>query len=124
MGGTMTRLMEFGLKDSDATVVVAVKEPPGTAPNDTVYRSGLPRDLVERSSQTLDKAISRVKPAAEALIAAMTDLTRRPDELTATFGIEFSGSMGAVIASTAATANISITLTWRVAQSSSVVGQG
>jgi hypothetical protein len=54
----------------------------------------------------------------------MTSLTRRPDELSATFGIEFSGSMGAIIASTAATANISVTLTWRMAQSSSVGGQG
>ena len=120
----MTRLVEFDLNDSDATVVVEVRDSPGTASDGTVYRGGLPRDILERSSQTLDMAISRVKPAAEALIAAMTSLTRRPDELSATFGIEFSGSMGAIIASTAATANISVTLTWRVEQSSSVGGQG
>ena len=120
----MTRLVEFDLKDSDATVVVEVRDSPGTASDGTVYRSGLPRDIIERSNQTLDMAISRVKPAAEALIAAMTSLTRRPDELSATFGIEFSGSMGAIIASTAATASISVTLTWKVAPSSSVGSQG
>jgi hypothetical protein len=53
----------------------------------------------------------------------MTDLPRRPDELTVTFGIELSGSMGAVIASTAATANIAITLTWRALQPAPV-GRG
>lgn len=105
--------MEFPLKDGDATVVVAVAGSAATASDGTVYRGGLPRDLIERSGQTLDEAISRVKPAAQAVVAAMTDLPRRPDELTVTFGIELSGSVGAFIASTAATANISITLTWR-----------
>jgi len=112
----MSQLVEFGLENSGATVVVVARDSSGTAPEGTVYRGGLPRDLVERSGQTLEEAISRVKPAAQALVAAMTDLPRRPDELTVTFGIELSGSMGAVIASTAATANISITLTWRAPQ--------
>jgi Trypsin-co-occurring domain 1 len=70
----------------------------------------------------LDEAIARVKPAAQAVVAAMTDLPRRPDELTVTFGIELTGSMGAIIASTAATANISITLAWKTAQPASVGG--
>ena len=116
LGGSMSQLVEFGLENSDATVVVAALDSPGAVSDGTVYRGGLPRDLVERSSQTLDEAIERVKPAAQALVAAMTDLPRRPDELTVTFGIQLSGSMGAIIASTAATANIAITLTWRKPQ--------
>lgn len=112
----MSQLVEFKLDDSDATVVVAARDSSGAASDGTVYRGGLPRDLIERSSQTLEQAISRVKPAAEAVVAAMTDLPRRPDELTVEFGIELSGSMGAIIASTAATANITITLVWRAAQ--------
>lgn len=120
----MTRLVEFDLKDSGATVMVEVRDSLSAASDDTVYRSDMPRDIIERSNQTLDMAISREKPAAKALIAAMTSLTWRPDELTTTFGIEFSGSMGAIIASTVATANISVTLTWGMAQSSSVGGQG
>ena len=54
----------------------------------------------------------------------MTDLPRRPDELTVTFGIELSGSVGAFIASTAATANIAITLTWRAPPAAPVSGEG
>jgi hypothetical protein len=54
----------------------------------------------------------------------MTDLPRRPDDLTVTFGIELSGSMGAIIASTAATANITITLTWRAPQRAPVGDEG
>ena len=123
-GGIMSQLVEFGLENSDATVVVAALDSPGAVSDGTVYRGVLPRDLVERSSQTLDEAIARVKPAAQALVAAMTDLPRRPDELTVTFGIELSGSMGAIIASTAATANIAITLTWRAPQAIPAGGEG
>jgi hypothetical protein len=112
----MSQLVEFGLENSDTTVVVVARDSSGTVPDGTVYRGGLPRDLVERSGQTLEEAISRVKPAAQALVAAMADLPRRPDELTITFGIELSGSMGAIIAATSATANIAITLTWRAPQ--------
>ena len=109
----MSQLVEFGLSGSDATVVVLARDSADTMSDGTVYRGGLPRDLIERSGQTLDEAISRVRPAAEAVVAVMTDLPRKPDELTVTFGIELSGSMGAIIASTAATANITITLTWK-----------
>jgi len=118
----MSQLVEFGLHGSDATVVVAARDSSGTESGGTVYRGVLPRDLIERSSQTLDEAIARVKPAAQAVVTAMTDLPRRPDDLTVTFGIELSGSMGAVIASTAATANFSITMTWRAAQPAPVGG--
>jgi hypothetical protein len=118
----MSQLVEFKLDHSDATVVVAARDSAGTVSDGTVYRGGLTRDLVERSSETLEQAISRVKPAAEAVVTAMTDLPRRPDELTVTFGIELSGSMGAIVASTAATANIAITLTWRAAQPASGSG--
>jgi len=120
----MSQLVEFGLENSDATVVVAALDSSGVVSDGTVYRGGLPRDLVERSSQTLDEAIARVKPAAQTLVAAMTDLPRQPDELTVTFGIQLSGSMGAIIASTAATANIAITLTWRAPQAVPVEGGG
>ena len=80
--------------------------------------------LFERSGQTLEEAIARVKPAAQALVAAMTSLPQRPDELTVTFGVELSGSLGAIIASTAATANISVTLTWRAPSPAPANGGG
>jgi hypothetical protein len=124
LGGIMSQLVEFGLENSDATVLVVARDSSGTVPDGTVYRGGLPRDLVERSGQTLEEAISRVKPAAQALVAAMTNLPRQPDEFTVTFGIELSGSMGAIIASTAATANITITLTWRAPQPAPAGGGG
>jgi Trypsin-co-occurring domain 1 len=124
LGGIMSLLVEFRAQNSDTTVMVAALDSPGAVSDGTVYRGGLPRDLVERSSQTLDEAIARVKPAAQALVTAMTDLPRRPDELTVTFGIELSGSMGAIIASTAAKANIAITLTWRAAQAIPAGGEG
>jgi Trypsin-co-occurring domain 1 len=54
--------------------------------------------------------------AALALVTTLTDLPKRPDELTVTFGIGLSGAAGAFIASTAATANITITLTWKAPQ--------
>ncbi len=122
--GGGSRLVEFGLGDGSTTVVVAAKDWADSASGGTVYRGGLTRDLVERSGQTLEEAIARVKPAAQALVAAMTSLPQRPDELTVTFGVELSGSLGAIIASTAATANISVTLTWRAPSPAPANGEG
>jgi Trypsin-co-occurring domain 1 len=115
-GGALPQMVEFPLKGSDATVVVAVQDPVDIESGGPVYRGGLARDLIERSSRTLDDAISQVKPAAVALVTTLTDLPKRPDELTVTFGIGLSGAAGAFIASTAATANITITLTWKAPQ--------
>lgn len=68
----MPQPVGFGLKDRRTTLVVAVRDSPGTISDGVVYRARLPRDPIERSGETLAGAISRVKPAARAVVAALT----------------------------------------------------
>jgi hypothetical protein len=120
----MPQLVGFGPKDRDTTLVVAVRDSPGTISDGVVYRARLSRDPIERSGETLAGAISRVKPAARAVVAALTDLHRRRNEVAVTSVMELPGSADAIIATTAATAAISITLTWRVSPAMPVGGAG
>ncbi len=58
------------------------------------------------------KALARVKPAAENLVAMLNGLVRPPDEYEVEFGIKFSVGVGALIAKTSTDANFRIKLKW------------
>src|SRR5215472_9629506 len=98
----MPQPMVFGLEGRDTTFVVAVRDSPGAISDGVVYRARLSRDPIERSGETLAGAISRVNPAARAVVAALTGLHRR-NEVAMTSGMELPGSADAIIATTAAT---------------------
>src|SRR5262249_61766079 len=99
----MPQSVGFGLKDRDTTLVVAVRDSPGTISDGVVYRARLSRDPIERSGETLAGAISRVKSAARAVVAALTDLHRRRNEVAGAFRLEMAGSGDAPIPTTPAT---------------------
>jgi Trypsin-co-occurring domain 1 len=105
-------LVEFPL-DNDQVVVVEVSDEARDRAGAPVFRGGISDNITERAGETLQAALSRTTPAAQAVIDAMTDLASRPDEIAVTFGLELSGSLGAFIASTAAKANFAVTLTWK-----------
>jgi hypothetical protein len=69
--------------------------------------------VVARSAQTIQAAIAQLKPAAQALVDTFTELPRRPDEMSVTFGVELSAEAGAIIAATTASANFSVTISWK-----------
>jgi hypothetical protein len=104
------RLVEFPL-DQGGSIVVEVDEPPAGA-----VTRGLGKDrssLVEEADKTFEDATAAVTPAARSLIARLRSIDDPPDEVAIQFGVQLSAQAGAFIASVAAEANFTVSMTWR-----------
>src|SRR5262245_17208128 len=91
--------------------LVGVDEPPA-APT----MRGLGKDrcsLVEKGDKTFEDATAAVTPAARSLIARLRSIDNPPDEVGIQFGVQLSAQTGAFIASVAAEANFTVSMTWR-----------
>jgi uncharacterized protein YfiM (DUF2279 family) len=53
-----------------------------------------------------------LRDAAEMTVAHVTKLARQPDQVTVQFSVQLGTEAGVVIARAAATANMSVSLTW------------
>ena len=103
----MKQFIDFPLEDGGSIVVEAeVLEPEG------VRRSGRDEDTIIKAGRTLETALDRVKPAAEAILKRLTDLSQRPDEIEVEFGIKVTAEAGAIIASGSVEANYTVKLKW------------
>jgi hypothetical protein len=107
----MSRFVEFPVEDG-GTLLVAVDDAEVRESQQPTYRGSGSREIVERSTRTMEAAVERIRPAARAFVDAFTQLPRPPDEVSVTFGVELSAEAGAIIATTAAKANFSVTLCW------------
>lgn len=67
---------------------------------------------VGRLSESLDKAMDRIRPMAEVITGKLAGMAVRPDSVTAEFGMKFSVDAGVIVARTASEAQISVKLTW------------
>ena len=106
----MKQLIEFPLEGRDAgTILVEVELPEPAGGVDLAARR---RGLPEEAAQTFEKAVAKIKPAAQAIIGQLRDLASRPDQIGVEFGFKLSAKAGVVIASTDAEANFKVTLTW------------
>jgi hypothetical protein len=106
----MKRLVEFPL-DQGGSVLVEVDDPP-----DGPVTRGFGRDrstLVEQTDKTFEAATAAVTPAACSLIARLRSMEDAPDEVGIQFGVQLSAQTGAFIASVAAQANFTVSMTWR-----------
>ncbi|WP_052745875.1 CU044_2847 family protein [Allosalinactinospora lopnorensis] len=65
-----------------------------------------------RFQESLNKAMDRIRPVAEAIAEKVQNLPSRPEQAQAEFGMKFSADLGIVIARTKAESHINITLTW------------
>ena len=90
-------------------MLVQVDEPAGGGP---VTRGLGDRHVTAQAAQTFEQAISRVQPAAQALITRLRALTDAPDEVGVAFGLELSAEAGAFIAAASTSANFTVSLTW------------
>jgi hypothetical protein len=104
----MLQLVEFPLEDG-GSVLIQVQD----AAVGPVTRGLGDRAVVERSQRTFEEAISRIQPAAQALLSRLRGLADTPEEIGVEFGLELSTEAGAFIAAASATANFKVTLTWR-----------
>ena len=105
----MKRLVEFPLEDG-TTILVESDEPESKGP---VVRGVGVRDVAEKAEQTFETALSRIKPAAAAVIAKLRDLSDPPEQVAIEFGIKLGAKAGAFITSADAEATFKITLTWK-----------
>ena len=104
----MKRYVEFQL-EGDGSIVVEVDEPEVGGP----VRAGRETDLQEKARLTFEQALVTVRPAAEAIIARLRNLTDPPDQIGVEFGLKLNGTAGAIIASVGVEANYKVTLTWK-----------
>jgi hypothetical protein len=109
----MSDLVEFPVAGGGTVLVAATRS---ARPDGVTFRGGGPRDVVITSAETIQAAIAHLKPAAQALVDTFIELPRRPDEMSVTFGIELSAEAGAIIASTTASANFAVTISWKAAR--------
>ena len=101
----MNNLVSFDLGDG-TDVVVRISDVAGAGP------VGHLSDGVHKAAAAFEDHLSAVRRAARSVMGSLRE-DLRPDELKMTFGIDFEATIGAVIASSSATANFSIEMTWK-----------
>lgn len=104
------RLVEFPI-EKGGSVLVETDEPPAGP-----VTRGLGKDhstLAERADKTFEEATASVTPAARSLITRLRSIEDPPDEIGINFGVQLSAQSGAFIASVAAEANFTVSMTWR-----------
>jgi hypothetical protein len=112
----MKRLVEFPL-DQGGSVLIEVEETPAGGP----VTRGIGKDrasLVEEADKTFEDATAAVTPAARSLLARLRSIEDPPDEIGIVFGVQLSAQTGAFIASVAAQANFTVSMTYRRHQGS------
>jgi hypothetical protein len=101
-------LIEFPLQDG-GSIYVEVDEP---EPEGGLRRAARPGEITAKAGETLEDALEKIKPAAQAIIARLRELQDAPDEVGVEFGIKLSAAAGAFIASAGVEANYKVTLKW------------
>lgn len=103
----MKSIVEFPLENGN-TILIEIEEH-----GPTVRAIRKPGELSERARLTFEKALNKIKPAAEHIIDTIRDMTPPPDEASVEFGVNLNAEVGAFIASVGAEANFKVLLTWR-----------
>lgn len=102
-----TSLIEFPMEDGTSVVVeVAANDPYGA------WRDSMSEGVITKAGDTLEKAIDRVRPAAQIILSRFTSLTERPTEIEIEFGLKLNANAGAIIASGSVEANYVVKLKW------------
>lgn len=104
----MKYLVEFKVEDGR---VVTMEADAPQAPGG-IQRAANTGQIVVQAKQTLESALEGIKPAADAILNKLSNLTQKPDEVQVTFGLKVSGDAHFVIASGGVEANYNVTLKW------------
>jgi len=100
-------IVEFPLASGDS-ILVEVDEP---AARDS--RIGLGNKVAQKTQQTFESALERVKPVANAIMTKVRSLNEPADEVEVKFGLKMSAELGAIVASGNTEVNYEITLKWK-----------
>lgn len=104
----MKKLVEFPLEAGGSIIV----EVDARRDEEGMIEAARPGEIVQKASKTLEDALSRVTPAAEAIIHKLRDLVQQPDEVEVEFGLKLSAETDVIIASASVEANYVIKLKW------------
>ncbi|SIT07680.1 CU044_2847 family protein [Insolitispirillum peregrinum] len=72
--------------------------------------------LAAKARQSFDQALAAIRPSLASVMDQVDSLATRPEQVTVELGFTLKGEVGAVIAKSAAEANIKISLTWKPAK--------
>ncbi|WP_037817969.1 MULTISPECIES: CU044_2847 family protein [Amycolatopsis] len=88
--------------DADAGVSRAARgnQPVGRGPS------------IEQASESVQEALQRIRPAAEAVLAEFRAMEQRPSKISLQFGIKVTGEANLAIAKTAGEANFTVSMEW------------
>ena len=100
--------VEVPLDDgSDEVVRVQIHEV-----DSALVRVGRGGNPIARAERSFGQMLDTVRPVAESFVGRFRGLANAPDEITLQFGVSLSAEADVVIASTATSANFSVSLTW------------
>jgi hypothetical protein len=104
------RMVEFPL-EGGGTVLVQVQEDQPTGP---VMRGGRVGDAtIDRADRTFESALVTVRTVARGILSQLDGMAVKPQEVTAEFGVELTGKAGGMLVSAGASAQLTVSLTWR-----------
>ncbi|MDO0914088.1 CU044_2847 family protein [Streptomyces sp. DT2A-34] len=92
---------------SDETIRVQIREV-----DSALVRVGRGGSPIARAERSFGQMLDTVRPVAESFVGRFRGLANAPDEITLAFGVSLSAEADVVIASTATSANFSVSLTW------------
>ena len=107
----MARIVEFPLEDGGSVLV--------RVPDDSFAFGEPTRGLgdslggLTRAQETLEDAVSRVLPAAQALLRRLRSALEAPDEIRVEFGVELTAQAGAILAPAGSSASFPVSVTWK-----------
>ncbi|MGX1129661.1 hypothetical protein RKD49_001851 [Streptomyces glaucescens] len=113
----MAYVGEMPLDDGQVVLLAVAGE--GPAGVQRVARGG----RIAGAAETLQQALTRVRPALGAVVDGARALPRPPDSVTVEFGITLSAEVGVVVAQGSSEAHFSVTMEWTNPVTSGVPGQ-
>jgi hypothetical protein len=115
------KLIEFPVEGKDSGVlIVEVDDPYGDAGVERAARRG---KVTGRAAQSVTEVIDEVLPGTNIVLNKLRHLASAPDNVTLTFGIKLSGSVGAFIASAQGEGNFQVQMSWTRADAPNNSGQ-
>jgi hypothetical protein len=106
-----TDLAQFPLENG-GSIVIEVAERPGVARISRGNRS------LQEASSTLEKALGDVRQAASSVLDQFQSMSRRPDSVEVTFGLNLDAEVGAVFVRGGLEATFQVALRWEASSDS------
>jgi hypothetical protein len=104
----MSFVGEMLLTDGTAVLVeVSGAEPDG------VGRVGRATTMARTAAETLQEAMTRVRPALDAVAGSVRGMAHAPDTVRVDFGIKLTAEAGVVVATAATEANFAVSVEWQ-----------